>query len=165
MSHREHRSGGCQCGAVRFRVTGDLGEASVCYCRMCQKASASIALHLVSVRGAEVEWTREPPAWFQSSNHARRPFCPRCGTPLGYEAPDGLALAAVAFDDPADIAPVIAYGIEAKLPYADAIPSLPGHHTMEDAGAVEFLRTLVSHQHPDHDTVIWPPAGGDAEDD
>ena len=48
-------SGGCQCGAVRFRIHGEPGESSACYCRMCQKASASHALILVSVRGNEVE--------------------------------------------------------------------------------------------------------------
>ncbi len=58
-------SGGCQCGAVRFRIHGTPGESSVCYCRMCQKASASHALILVSVRDNEVEWTRGAPSWFQ----------------------------------------------------------------------------------------------------
>ena len=32
-------SGGCQCGAVRYKVEGPLDEVSVCYCRMCQKAT------------------------------------------------------------------------------------------------------------------------------
>ncbi|HEY2357583.1 MAG TPA: hypothetical protein VGH86_09040, partial [Phenylobacterium sp.] len=31
-------TGGCQCGAIRFRIDGELGEASICHCRMCQKA-------------------------------------------------------------------------------------------------------------------------------
>jgi hypothetical protein len=31
-------TGGCQCGAVRYRIEGDLGRASICHCRMCQKA-------------------------------------------------------------------------------------------------------------------------------
>ena len=162
MAHETH-SGGCQCGAVRFRVRGTPGESSACYCRMCQKASASHALALVSVRGNEVEWTRGAPSWFASSNHARRAFCNQCGTPLGYEAPDGLALSVIAFDDPARFAPVIAYGVEGKQPWADSIPQLPEHHTMDDAEAAPFLATLVSYQHPDHDTEIWPLGSGPLE--
>lgn len=150
-------SGGCQCGAVRFRVRGRPGESSVCYCRMCQKASASHALALVSVRDCKVEWTRGKPCWFRSSDAARRGFCSECGTPLGYEAPDGLALSVVAFDRPEDFPPVIAFGVEGKLPWCDAIPDLPERHTLDDAEAVGFLRTLQSRQHPDYDTDEWPP--------
>ena len=51
-------TGGCQCGAVRFHVEGALGDASVCHCRMCQKASGNFYLPLVSVRGAKLTWTR-----------------------------------------------------------------------------------------------------------
>jgi hypothetical protein len=152
-------SGGCQCGAVRFRVIGEPGESSVCHCRMCQKASASHALALVSVRGCEVEWTRGAPAWFASSSAARRGFCRACGTPLAYDAPDGLALSVVAFDDPAAFPPAVAFGVEGKLPWCDEIPALPQRHTMEDAEAAPFLETLVNFQHPDHDTAAWPPKG------
>ena len=43
------RSGGCQCGAVRYHFTGALGRASICHCRMCQKAFGSFGAPLVSV--------------------------------------------------------------------------------------------------------------------
>ena len=33
-------TGGCQCGAVRYRATAMLDNAHVCHCRMCQKAVA-----------------------------------------------------------------------------------------------------------------------------
>jgi hypothetical protein len=123
---------------------------------MCQKASASHALALVNLRGCTVEWTRGAPAWFQSSNAARRGFCSACGTPLAYDAPDGLCLTVLAFDDPDAVPPTIAYGVEAKRPWCDAIPTLPERDTMADAEAVPFLKTLVSHQHPDRDTDRWP---------
>jgi hypothetical protein len=150
-------TGGCQCGAVRFRVEGALGDASVCHCRMCQKASGGFYAPLVSGRGANLEWTRGEPSKFRSSNHAARGFCSKCGTPLTYEAPDGVALMIGTFDDPEDLAPVIQWGIEAKLPYVDEVPKLPGVATMDDQEAAEFLATLVSYQHPDYDTETWPP--------
>jgi hypothetical protein len=150
-------SGGCQCGAVRFRVEGALGDASVCHCRMCQKASGNFYAALVSVRDAKLEWTRGEPKRFQSSNYAFRGFCADCGTPLTFEAPEGMALAIGAFDEPAEIAPRIQWGIEAKLPYADGIPALPGAATITDEEANSYLADLVSYQHPDHDTETWPP--------
>jgi hypothetical protein len=151
-------SGGCQCGAVRFRVEGALGDASVCHCRMCQKAFGGFYAPLVSVRGARLEWTRGQPKYFQSSNAARRGFCAECGTPLSYVAPDGAGLAIAAFDQPEAIRPTIQWGIEGKLPYVDDIPGLPGEHTMADQDAASFLADLVSYQHPDYDTDQWPVA-------
>jgi hypothetical protein len=153
----ETHSGGCQCGAVRFRVEGPLGDASVCHCRMCQKAFGNFYAPLVSTRGAKLTWTRGAPKTFQSSNAAKRGFCETCGTPLTYEAPDGIALAIGAFDRPQEIAPMIQWGIEAKLAYVDHIHELPQEHTLTDSDEAPFLADLVSYQHPDRDTESWPP--------
>jgi hypothetical protein len=150
-------SGGCQCGAVRFAVSGTIGESSICHCRMCQKASGAHALVLVNVPEAQIKWTRGAPSWFKSSNAARRGFCQACGTALAYDAPDGLSLSVCAFDEPDLLPPIIAYGVEAKRSWADSIPSLPQRHTLEDAEALEFLKTLMVFQHPDRDTEEWPP--------
>ena len=158
LDNRPQYSGGCQCGAVRFRVEGALGDASVCHCRMCQKASGNFYLPLVSMREAKLTWTRGQPRKFRSSNYASRGFCGDCGTPLTYEAPDGVALAIGAFDHPEEVAPVIQWGVEAKLPYVDEIPQLPGQETMADIGSAQYLTDLVSNHHPDHDTEEWPPA-------
>ena len=159
LDNRPKYSGGCQCGAVRFRVEGALGEASVCHCRMCQKASGNFYLPLVSVRQAKLCWTRGEPKRFQSSNFVRRGFCGDCGTPLTYEAPDGVAVAIAAFDVPSEIRPAVQWGIESRLPYVDEVPALPAHQTMDDEQAGSFLARLVSHQHPDYDTETWPPEG------
>ena len=153
----ETYTGGCQCGAIRFRARGTPPDSSICHCRMCQKAFGAYYAPLVSVRGMEFEWTRGQRKTYRSSNFVSRGFCGDCGTPLTYEAPDGVALTIAAFDDPAGIAPRIQWGIEAKLPYVDTIRDLPGEDTMADQDAASFLADLVSYQHPDHDTDEWPP--------
>ena len=150
-------TGGCQCGAIRFRVEGELTDASVCHCRMCQKAFGAFFAPLVNTKGATLTWTRGQPKHFASSNFVKRGFCENCGTPLSYEAPDGIALSIAAFDHPEKIPPTVQFGIEGKIPYVDGIPSLPSRDTMADSVAAPFLAQLVSFQHPDHDTETWPP--------
>ena len=54
-------SGGCQCGAVRFRA-GKFGRSSICHCRMCQKAFGRFFGALVTAH--QFEWTRGEPALF-----------------------------------------------------------------------------------------------------
>ncbi len=160
LDNRPLYSGGCQCGAVRFRIEGALGSASICHCRMCQKAFGSFYAPLVSVAGATLQWTRGEPKRFQSSNHVKRGFCAECGTPLTYEAPDGIALAIGAFDAPEEVEPTIQWGVERKLPYVDGLADLPGYPTERDAESIEFVRTLISYQHPDHDTENGPQQEG-----
>ncbi|MAY29243.1 MAG: aldehyde-activating protein [Aurantimonas sp.] len=146
---RMGHTGGCQCGAVRFRITGTLGQASICHCRMCQKAFGNFYAPLVSVPEGGCVWTKREPARFRSSNHVVRGFCETCGTPLTYEAPDGMALAIGAFDDPAAIAPTIQFGVEAQLPYTARHSDLPVRSTDADIAANPFLAEIVSYQHAD----------------
>lgn len=157
MRDEQTLSGGCQCGAVRFRVRGKIGEASICHCRMCQKAFGGHYAPLVSTRDAELVWTRGQPKRFASSNYVLRGFCGDCGTPLTYEAPDGVALATGAFDQPERLPPVIQFGVESRLECFATLHELPERDTMDDIGEAPFLDSLVNFQHPDHDTETWPP--------
>jgi len=145
-------TGGCQCGAVRFRVEGEPGRASICHCRMCQKAFAGPFGALVTVAVAGLAWTRGAPARFQSSDTVRRGFCHGCGTPLffRYVEMDRIAVSIGSLDDPRGIFPEKQYGIESRLPAFATLADLPGETTAEGT-APEFRATLVSRQHPDHD--------------
>jgi hypothetical protein len=150
-------TGGCQCGAVRFRAQS-LGRASICHCRMCQKAFGSFFGPLVDANG--LEWTRGAPAYFQSSNRVRRGFCAACGTPLSFESERWAPNIAIgAFDDPAAIVPAIQVGLEAKLPYVDGLADLRHRSAEASAKMAEIYDATVSRQHPDHDTEAWPPEG------
>ncbi|MGW8275807.1 GFA family protein [Xanthomonas axonopodis] len=156
MDTSSEYSGGCQCGAVRFHVRGALVDASICHCRMCQKAFGAYYAPLVSVRGTEFRWTRGEPKRFASSTVVQRGFCADCGTPLTYEAPDGISVAAGAFDTPERLPPHIQYGLDRKLPFVDSLAQLPTRPPEDDAAAEAFLASVVSRQHPDHDTAHWP---------
>jgi hypothetical protein len=153
----ETYSGGCQCGAVRFRIRGVLKDASICHCRMCQKAFGHFYAPLVGVSDVEFAWTRGEPKFFQSSNYVRRGFCGNCGTPLSFEAPEGVGLAIGAFDEPGRVKPAIQFGVEAKIPYVDHLNELPEQDTLDDVSTAPYLTDLESYQHPDHDTVDWTP--------
>lgn len=144
-------SGGCQCGAVRFQIQGELGRASICHCRMCQKAFGSFYGPLVSAPG--LVWTRGAPKYFRSSNRVRRGFCADCGTPLTYEPDDGPAEVAIgAFDDPSSLRPVIQHDVAARLPWLHELTDLPIRTQSEAAEAAPFYASIRSFQHPDHDT-------------
>ena len=144
-------TGGCQCGAVRFRVN-ELGRASVCYCRMCQKATAGLGGFYVNAKN--VDWTRGAPKYFVSSNVARRGFCGDCGTPLTFETSTATALSIVAFDQPSDIAPAVQLAPDARIPWGDNLANLPRRPDPDGSYAARLAKT-VSYQHPDHDTKTW----------
>jgi len=151
----EAMSGGCQCGAVRFRVT-ELGRASLCHCRMCQKAFGGIGGALVGARA--FAYTRGAPAYFQSSNKVRRGFCSACGTPLTFETAGSVDLAIAAFDQPDLLPPVVQMSVETRLSWVDDIAGLPTRTAEEAASVAPHYAGIVSYQHPDHDTETWPPA-------
>ena len=150
-------TGGCQCGAIRFRVDGQLGEASICHCRMCQKALGGFYGPYVFVEASTLVWTRGERRRFQSSNKVARGFCGDCGTPLTFEHVGGfMSLAIGAFDDPTPIRPMEQLGSPRRLPWVDELPAL-ARREPDEPKIVAYLADLVSYQHPDHDTETWPP--------
>lgn len=107
-------TGGCQCGRIRYSAEIDGDEAYWCHCRMCQKATGGIAAAFVQVEPAKVIWLSEPD-WYESSPVARRPFCSKCGTPLGFAWADGtgeMDLTVGSFDDPSRFRPAAHAGCE-----------------------------------------------------
>ncbi|MGB7205115.1 MAG: GFA family protein [Anderseniella sp.] len=156
MTHPVH-SGGCQCGAIRYRITAKLEGAGLCHCRMCQKASGNLALPLVRVPNIALQWTRGKPAEYRSSPIVARGFCNQCGTPL-YMLEDGdlaYEITIGSLDNPSECPPDHAVGLESKIPWFDELGSLPGITTGDDR-TPQDLAKLATNQHPDTDTGKWP---------
>ncbi len=152
-----HLTGGCQCGAIRYRADLDPASAHLCHCRMCQKAAGNYFMPLASTPRSAFEITRGSLSWFASSAIVQRGFCNACGTPLTFEmnGADGIAVTLGSLDNPAAMAPVVQSGSESRLPWFHELPELQDETTGdgERDGAARIAAVAASNrQHPDHDT-------------
>ncbi|MGB3738810.1 MAG: GFA family protein [Pontixanthobacter sp.] len=75
-------TGGCQCGAVRYRIAGEVAAGYACHCTECQRQSASafgisvpVWLNKLHVTGELAGWTRST----DSGSTTECFFCPTCG--------------------------------------------------------------------------------------
>ena len=154
-------TGGCQCGAVRFRIDAPPRNVSLCHCRMCQKATGGVFGPYANFPTAAVAWTRGQRKTFQSSNFILRGFCEGCGTPLTFEAASGdgdhIGLTIGAFDNPSALPPQRQILLADRIAWVDQLADVPRRTPGEDAASAARYPPVVSRQHPDHDTEDWPP--------
>jgi hypothetical protein len=153
-------TGGCQCGAIRFRATELLDNAHICHCRMCQKAVGNFFAALVGAPKAKFTWTRGSPANFSSSEGVERGFCAQCGTPLTYNHVDSQSIGLMigTFDSPANIIPISQDSMESRMPWFKDITAVHESGTSLQLDGPERVAAVAAsnRQHPDHDTEKWP---------
>lgn len=145
-------TGGCQCGALRYRLRTWPKRASICFCRMCQKASGNPFMTFASVPLADLEWTHGTLATFASSNLAERGFCKACGTPLTYRFTEGSTISVTfgSLDEPNAVEPSTRYNAEGEPDWCRNIDALPAK-TFDFTTDERFSKRFVSHQHSDED--------------
>ncbi len=124
--------GGCQCGAVRYRVTGAPLTFYACHCTECRMQSASaFGLSLWVKRSDFAIVSGTPKIWSRradSGNTLRCAFCPDCGSRLYHVASDELEIYSVkggSLDDPTGLTPVGHIWVRSKQPWVD-LAGLPG---------------------------------------
>lgn len=125
--------GGCQCGAVRYRITAPVTRINLCHCRMCQKAHGAPVVAWVTVPADGIMQRGEAPSRYRSSPQAERAFCPFCGTPLFWISskpqrpgePAMIDIAACTLDDPTDARPSEHVWCESAMPWLGTGDGLP----------------------------------------
>jgi len=145
-------NGGCQYGAVRYRLMAEPTGVNICHCRMCQKASGGPFMVFGGVKLDQLIWTRGAPAIFASSSIVERGFCAECGTPLTYRMKerDRVSVTLGTLDEPAGVAPAIQFGVESKVPWLDAALAAPPRKISDWLKLSDAA--VGSRQHPDHET-------------
>ncbi|MEH6606402.1 MAG: GFA family protein [Pseudomonadales bacterium] len=127
-------TGGCFCGAVRYKAEANLDEAYYCHCKTCQKTSGAPAEIAVFVKPGSMEFVRGEPRFYQTSPFGRRGFCSECGSRLMWMSPDKADWTNVSIgslDDPEHVVPVEHNCVESQLPWYRVAEELP-HLRSED---------------------------------
>lgn len=145
-------TGGCQCGALRYRLLSAPNHSSICFCRMCQKASGGTFMAFARVPLADLEWTKGTLDIFASSTLVERGFCKSCGTPLTYRFVQGpnISVTLGSLDDSGAVTPTARYNVDGEPDWCGNIDALPAK-TFDFTTDDRFSKRFVSHQHADED--------------
>jgi hypothetical protein len=127
-------SGGCLCGAVRFRITFPTKWCAHCHCSMCRRAHGAAFVTFCGVPAGQFTITHgaDDLARYDSSAHAWRRFCRKCGSTLTFEGErwaDEVHVVLANVDDPIDRPPAAHCYYDGHVPWlelADALPKLGG---------------------------------------
>lgn len=122
------REGGCLCGAVRFKTSGEPLNVRMCHCRNCQLALSSpffaralFEQHAVSIDG--------PIGAHLSSPALERMFCTECGTRLFARRTNGtyIGVSITAMDDRNAFVPTEHIWVSEKIEWLSLNDGLPKH--------------------------------------
>jgi hypothetical protein len=88
--------GSCHCGAIKYQVNGALTGVIHCHCGDCP------AYAVASLADFEITEGADKLKWYESSDKARRGFCPDCGSSIFKDNKDGekIVLSVGALDAP-----------------------------------------------------------------
>jgi hypothetical protein len=96
--------GGCQCGAVRYQVSGEPQHVALCHCTDCQKSAGAPMVAWAAFAENEFTLLQGELTVFNSSGTTLRSFCPKCGTGIVYRnaeyLPGIVDIQAATLDDP-----------------------------------------------------------------
>jgi hypothetical protein len=132
------RSGGCACGAARYRVTQAPLIVHACHCRDCQRHTGSAFVINLWIERKFVVPNDAPLKTFRLLGGTGEPhdiyYCPSCGIRLWshYHGAlgDTLLLRAGTLDDPASVTPDVHIFVRDKLPWVQLPPGARAYDTM-----------------------------------
>lgn len=115
--------GGCQCGAVRYEITGAPLELYVCHCLECRKQSSSAFGISVMVRSADLRLRRgRLQRWSRPADSGRIVdcfFCPECGSRVWHgdrDREETVSIKGGSLDSAVDLGAAVHIWTSRKLP-------------------------------------------------
>ena len=116
------RTGGCQCGGVRYQCVEQPVELYICHCKECRKQSASaFGISFIVPRASLHLMTGTPRFWVRDTDGGRKlecAFCPACGSRLWHQSSgtsETLSVKGGSLDEPVDISNAVHIWTSSKL--------------------------------------------------
>jgi hypothetical protein len=122
-------TGGCHCGAIRYKVSGAPKHVALCHCGDCRKSAGAPMVGWAAFAEKDFTLTQGEPSVFNSSGTAFRSFCGICGTGLVYRnaefLPGIVDIQSATFDDPEALPPAIHIQTAERLGWMETAHELP----------------------------------------
>jgi hypothetical protein len=121
-------TGGCQCGAIRYRMPEDVIHHSLCHCNDCRRSAGAPVVSWAGVKRGVLEIEGEP-RQYRSSRHTIRSFCGACGTGLFYVndeiSPGAVDIQTGTLDHPEQLPPTKQVQTAERIPWMRTAHELP----------------------------------------
>jgi len=114
-------TGGCLCGAVRFRASGPPLRVGLCHCLDCRKHHGALFYAAAMFPAAAVHRSGEARAF------RGRAFCPLCGSSVWAVTGDEVELHLGALDDPGVFQPTYELWTCRREPWLPEFPETTCH--------------------------------------
>lgn len=123
------RTGGCQCGAVRYEISGDPQHHALCHCGDCRASAGAPAVAWMAFAAEQLRVTQGTLTTYAGKHGARRQFCPNCGTGLLYTnaemLPGIVDVQSATLDSAADETPGAQIQCAERLPWVTGLDAIP----------------------------------------
>jgi len=73
------RTGGCECGAVRYEVSGEPTQVTYCHCSKCRRWHGHVGAYFAVLRDGFRLTEQRGLKWWAATPTVRRGFCGECG--------------------------------------------------------------------------------------
>ncbi|MFP6743198.1 MAG: GFA family protein [Alphaproteobacteria bacterium] len=122
----EIHSGGCMCGAVRFRGEGAPVRVGLCHCETCRRNTGTMFLTFAVFPRDRLVIEAGETGYLQSSPEGRRHFCRDCGSPVFSEWSDSDSFDVYlgSLDDPHTLRPTYELLWGGRAPWLADMPDL-----------------------------------------
>jgi len=125
--------GGCFCGAVRYRVTGDPKWSAHCHCESCRRAAGGPVVTYAGYETGRFAFTAGEPKVYAKVPGTERHFCGTCGSTLTFRSgrwPGEIHILLATLDDPEAVTPECHVHVDEQLGWIHMDDGLPTYTTV-----------------------------------